>query len=380
MKPWKLALVALLLSAGLLWPGGAIATIAETFIIKCPLCKTSYAHVAITAWDSWTFPEGLPQSFAVCPHCLYGWLDKVPESLTEAQIAHAQKTIASLPRNLTPRLRQRLIEALTNGHDSDELEKYVSSLCAAQLRLTKVAPPRAPESRRLSAEDLKQQRWLRPLLPRFIQAAEHHQPIPWTHGSPHKHIPELYTLPSMMAAREREAATLFILWMLSADLEELEDKEYLLKEGLVALGRWSRTEWPDVDLTKARVPLAGDCLRYLRDRSALTPALQHALEGRGGRTRFALALSTCTACGDHSAAAAVGQLLRHSPNSIHEEAVEAYYEKVGLPSDLPDLEYFTTRCVWNPKSHDAWMYEAARRDVENAVRTIRLKQLLASDS
>ncbi len=67
--------------------------------------------------------------------------------------------------------------------------------------------PAAPVALPSETHEREKQRLLRPLLPRLILAAEHHQQIPWPKGSPHHYIPELHTLTSMIAARDREAAT-----------------------------------------------------------------------------------------------------------------------------------------------------------------------------
>ncbi|RYD71245.1 MAG: hypothetical protein EOP84_25235 [Verrucomicrobiaceae bacterium] len=222
-----------------------------------------------------------------------------------------------------------------------------------------------------------EERVLIALLPEMLRARIEGRPEPLPPGSGNRQMGALFTAAELTKKGHTPAAEYFLRCVIAGTEKTLEHYDSAVERNLRALATLPEAQWPAVDYSKARVPLLADCLRYIHRDSPVPDSLKRRIASRRWNALSDFALTACTAQRDRTVAPLITKRFARERDPLPADALVSYYKAVGIPSDIPLLGRYAQRLYPDrSKETDDWL-GLVRQDVESAILTIRLKELLA---
>jgi hypothetical protein len=362
----------LFLFAALAWVRQSAATVVDMALVRCPNCGKKFAVQEILAYDSFTMPGGPPQQVSVCPYCCYACLDEPGKRLSGAEAKRVRDFLATLPAHISPPVEKWLKTALqtgfedTNTDDVRAFEIYLAGLCDAARQGKSISTVPVPLFHRPTDSDRRypdRERKLKALLPVMVRAlrAGHSGPLPPDTGD--RQMSALFSTAELIKKGKEQAAEYFILWALQADEAALKEENYAVAQNLEALAETPNLPWPSVQLSKARVPLITDCLRYAHRECDLTYSMRNRIASRNWDQLSGITLAASSGRRDRGAVACVSKALAAKVIAPFPDPICHYFEHCGEPTDLPMLEKYAQRV--SPGDRD---------DYEQVILEIRLRE------
>jgi hypothetical protein len=349
-------------------------------LVRCPFCGESYVSDVVTSWFVFeSTARTPPEPTGTCPQCLFSWKRQLSRSLSAPEKQRLSAALATWPTLLSRATRRHLMQTLDDqsSNDRELLERYLADVCDSAVRgIAAPRPPSFPGRTAASTDELNERRKLERTLPKIVMALHANKRPQYPEVAGDLEMRSLFTARDLILDGNRDAAEFVLLWLSWADRKAIMNSDFAVQGNLVALAAKPSGYWPKAPVS-ARVAVVADCVRYVLSRDPMPQSVVETLRSRRWDELSNICLASGSARRDRAAATLLRDRLSRKPDPIATDALADYYKRVGTADDLPQLVRYSIQLYRKERDlRDSWLgFERER--IEEAIRTIRFRTLLA---
>lgn len=168
-------------------------------------------------------------------------------------------------------------------------------------------------------------------------------------------------------------------WLARLEDSELKSRDYQVQQAARLLGSHGEQISDDtIAQTKFRVAALGEAATYAVRGGPLPANIRRSLQSDDALSvPVQASISAATARRDYAVKALLLERLKESEEPYLADLVKDYFSMVGVPSDIPALESFASRFISERNGGRLDWTGFKCRDIEDAIRLIRLRRILS---